>query len=99
MTDPEDVARLARLQDARASMESLHAEALAERDGRTFTMVETLALIRQHDLIIDTMGSLAIESPEPSPAILERVRAHVEGQATVQKLSEKVKRGAAADEG
>lgn len=72
MTDPEDMARLTRLQDVRASMESLHAEALAERDGRTSTTDETLALIRQHDLIIDTMGSLAIESPEPSPAVLER---------------------------
>lgn len=80
-------------------MESLHAEALAERDGRTSTTDETLALIRQHDLIIDTMGSLAIEGPEPSPAVLERVQAHVDGHATMQKLIEKVKRGAAAGEG
>lgn len=60
MTDPEDQARLARLQEIREGMETLRIEALAERGGKTFTTEETLELIRRQDLVTDTMASWAL---------------------------------------
>lgn len=54
MTDPQDQARLARLQEIREGMEALRIEALAERGGKTFTTEETLAFIRRHDLAGDS---------------------------------------------
>lgn len=92
VTDPGDQARLKRLQGVRLSMELLHAEALAERDGRTFTTEETLALIRRRDLIIDTATNLALDILDPSPAVLEEVHDQVDGCVTVQETIEKVKR-------
>lgn len=79
VTEPGDQARLRRLQDVRLSMASLHAEALAERDGRTFTTEETLALIRRRDLIIDSTPSLALDVLQPSPVALEHVQDHIDG--------------------
>ncbi|MFJ2544006.1 hypothetical protein [Microbacterium sp. NPDC087589] len=61
MTDPEDQARLARLQEIRDGMETLRIEALAERGGKTFTTEETLELIRRHDDAADTVGRLGPE--------------------------------------
>lgn len=49
MTNSEDQARLTRLQEIRDGMEGLHANALAEREGRTFTTEETLALIERRN--------------------------------------------------
>lgn len=49
MTDPQEQARLARLQEIREGMEALRIEALAERGGKTFTTEETLEFIRRHD--------------------------------------------------
>lgn len=46
MTDPDDQARLACLQEIREGMETLRIEALAERGGKTFTTEETLEFIR-----------------------------------------------------
>lgn len=60
VTDPEDQARLARLQEIREGMETLRIEALAERGGKTFTTEETLELIRRQDLVTDTMASWAL---------------------------------------
>lgn len=74
VTDPGDQARLKRLQGVRLSMELLHTEALTERSGRTFTTEETLALIRQRELIIETATSLALDVLEPSPAVLEHAQ-------------------------
>lgn len=54
MTNTDDQARLARLQEIRQGMESLRIEALSERGGTTFTTDETLELIRRHDLAADT---------------------------------------------
>lgn len=54
MTDPEEQARLARLQEIREGMDALRIEALAERRGKTFTTEETLELIRRHDLAADS---------------------------------------------
>ncbi len=45
MTDPEEQARLARLQEIREGMEALRIEALAERGGKAFTTEETLEFI------------------------------------------------------
>lgn len=88
MTDPGDQARLKRLQDVRITMELLHVEALAERDGRTFTTEETLALIPRRDLIVDTATRLAVDVLEPSPAVLEQVHDQVGGCVTVQETIE-----------
>ncbi|WP_153244314.1 hypothetical protein [Microbacterium sp. CBA3102] len=46
MIDHDQNARLARLQEVRAGMEALHADALTERDGKTFTTEETVAQSR-----------------------------------------------------
>lgn len=54
MTEPEDQARLARLQRFREGMEALRIEALAERGGKTFTTEETLEFIPRHDLDADS---------------------------------------------
>jgi len=45
VTQPDDSGRLERLQQIRSGMEALHADALAERDGKTFTTEETVALV------------------------------------------------------
>lgn len=50
MTDHQANPRLERLQDIRAGMEALHADALAERGGTTFTTEETIAFARRADL-------------------------------------------------
>lgn len=46
----DHAARHELLREVRAALEELHAEALAERDGRVFTTDETLALLRRCDL-------------------------------------------------
>lgn len=45
MADFKERLRLKRLQEVRKGMESLHADALAERGGKVFTTEETLKLI------------------------------------------------------
>jgi hypothetical protein len=70
VTDPEDPARLARLQEIRAGIEALQIEALAERGGKTFTTEETLELIRRNHLAADTMARRSPEGQEPEPAAL-----------------------------
>ncbi|MFJ4017315.1 hypothetical protein [Microbacterium sp. NPDC090014] len=66
MTDPEDQARLARLQEIREGMEALRIEALAERGGKTFTTDETLEFIRRHDDAADTVERYALQGREPN---------------------------------
>lgn len=64
MTDPDDQARLARLQEIREGMEALRIEALAERGGKTFTTEETLEFIRRHDDAADSsLRQTRVESP------------------------------------
>lgn len=73
-------------------------EALAERDGRTFTTEETLALIPRRDLIIDTATRLAVDVLEPTPAALEQVQDQVDGCVKVQETIEKAKHEGAPDD-
>ena len=96
MTDPEDPARLARLQEIREGMEELRIEALAERGGKTFTTEETLEFIRRQDLAADTLASSSLAGPEPDPAFLERVQSYVEGEVAIEELIEQAKRRASA---
>lgn len=56
MTEPSNARRMERLQQIRRDMENLHATALAERDGKTFTTDETLRLI-QADASIDEVDA------------------------------------------
>nr|WP_157797280.1 hypothetical protein [Microbacterium barkeri] len=99
VTDPSDQARLKRLQGVRLSMELLHAEALTERGGRTFTTEETLALIRRSDLIIETTTSLTLDILKPSPANLKQAQDEVDGCVTVQEAIEKAKRSITLGDG
>lgn len=46
MTDSNERTRLARLQEIRTGMEVLHADALAERGGKTFTSEESVEASR-----------------------------------------------------
>lgn len=94
MTNLDDQARLARLQEIREGMEELRIEALAERGGRTFTTEETLEFIRRHDLVDDTVASWALEGLEPDPAVLERVQSYVEGEVAIEELIEQAMRRA-----
>lgn len=96
MTDPEDQARLARLQEIREGMEALQIEALAERGGKTFTTEETLEFIRRHDLAADTMARRSPEGLEPEPAVLGSTRSYADGDATIEELIEQAKRRASA---
>ncbi|MDX2399469.1 MULTISPECIES: hypothetical protein [Microbacterium] len=94
MTDTEEQARLARLQEIREGMESLRIEALAERGGKTFTTEETLEFIRQHDLAADTMARRAPEGLEPEPAVLGSPQSYVDADVTIDELIEQAKRRA-----
>ncbi|KAA0960717.1 hypothetical protein FQ142_07435 [Microbacterium sp. ANT_H45B] len=96
MTDPEEHARLARLQEIRGSMEELRIEALAERGRKTFTTEETLEFIRRQDLAADTVASWALEGLEPDSAVLERVQSYVEGEVVIEELIEQATRRASA---
>ncbi|WP_144792807.1 antitoxin VbhA family protein [Microbacterium paludicola] len=96
MTDSEEHARLARLQEIREGMEALRIEALAEREGKTFTTEETLEFIRRQDLAADTMASSSLAGLEPDPAVLERVQSYVEGDVAIEELIEQAKRRASA---
>ena len=96
MTDPEEHARLARLQEIRGSMEELRIEALAERGRKTFTTEETLEFIRRHDLAEDTMTSSPLAGLEPDSAVLERVQSYVEGEVAIEELIEQATRRASA---
>ncbi|CAH0179337.1 antitoxin VbhA family protein [Microbacterium foliorum] len=96
MTEPEEQARLARLQEIREGMEELRIEALAERGGKTFTTEETLEFIRRQDLAADTMASSSLAGLEPDPAVLERVQSYVEGDVAIEELIEQAKRRASA---
>lgn len=94
MTDPEDQARLARLQEIREGMEALDIEALAERGGKTFTTEETLELIRRHELAADATARRAHEGHEPDQAVLGGSRPYVDGDVTIEELIEQAKRHA-----
>ncbi|WP_372984728.1 antitoxin VbhA family protein [Microbacterium sp.] len=96
MTEPEEQARLARLQEIREGMEELRIEALAERGGKTFTTEETLEFIRRHDLAADTIASSSLAGLEPDPAVLDRVQSYVEGEVAIEELIEQAKRRASA---
>lgn len=96
MTDPEEQARLARLQEIRAGMEALRIEALAERGGKTFTTEETLEFIRRHDLVDDTVASWALEGLEPDPSLVGRVQSYVDGDMAIEELTEQATRRASA---
>jgi len=96
VTEPQDQARLARLQEIREGMEELRIEALAERGGKTFTTEETLEFIRRHDLASDTIASSSLAGLEPDPAVLDRVQSYVDGDVAIEELIEQAKRRASA---
>ncbi|CAH0148414.1 hypothetical protein SRABI98_00724 [Microbacterium sp. Bi98] len=96
MTEPEEQARLARLQEIREGMEELRIKALAERGGKTFTTEETLEFIRRHDLVDDTIASSSLAGLEPDPAVLDRVQSYVDGDVAIEELIEQAKRRASA---
>ena len=50
VADHGENARRARLQEIRAGMEALHIDARRERDGKTFTIEETVAPARRGGL-------------------------------------------------
>jgi len=96
VTDPEEQARLARLQEIRGGMEELRIEARAERGRKTFTTEETLEFIRRQDLAADTMTSSPLAGLEPDSAVLERVQSYVEGEVAIEELIEQATRRASA---
>jgi hypothetical protein len=45
VTQPDNSRRLERLREVRSAMEGLHADALAERDGRAYPTEESVAIL------------------------------------------------------
>ncbi|WP_431738511.1 hypothetical protein [Microbacterium sp.] len=63
MADPTNTRRMERLQQIRRDMETLHATALAERHGKTFTTGETLRLIQADASIDEIDATRSMERP------------------------------------
>ncbi|MCK2022666.1 hypothetical protein KZC52_07010 [Microbacterium sp. kSW2-24] len=68
MTSRDDHARLTRLHEVRQGIESLHAQALAERAGQVYSVEETVERVRRHDLALEAMPSWGLDGEKQRPS-------------------------------